>query len=142
MKTFGRERPPADKRRSNSRNRSLTSRDGGRGQSQRLFGTTFVELIKRQGTRLGVKVQGSLVDKGKRAAFAAQTIKKRSVSSHKWFVNVNAGLEPRIAELVDGSWAQRSDVLCVGDSVISINGASTAAMTQGDIVQVRRSALN
>ncbi len=55
------------------------------------MGTTFVELIKRPGTYLGVVV------------------------SEK---------EPRIAQLVPGSWAQRSDVLCVGDKICSVNGKS------------------
>ena len=76
---------------------SLASND------QDAYGTTFVELIKRKGTKLGVIVSGSVVDHG---------------------------LEPRIAELSAGSWAQRSDVLCVGDIVVSINGVSTATMTQ------------
>ena len=65
-----------------------------------------MELIKRHGTRLGITVSGSLVDHG---------------------------VEPRISELSAGSWAQRSDVLCVGDVVVSINGVSTATMTQMDL---------
>ena len=70
------------------------------------YGTTFVELIKRKGTRLGVVVSGSVLDQG---------------------------VEPRISELILGSWAQRSDVLCVGDVVVSINGVSTMTMSQKDI---------
>jgi hypothetical protein len=70
------------------------------------YGVTFVELIKRRGTKLGVSVAGSLVD---------------------------CGAEPRISALQTGSWAQRSDVLCVGDVVVSVNGSHTASMTQADI---------
>lgn len=61
------------------------------------MGTTFVELIKRPGTYLGVVV---------------------------------ADREPRkISQLVPGSWAQRSDVLCVGDRIISVNGLAAESLS-------------
>jgi C-terminal processing protease CtpA/Prc len=61
------------------------------------MGTTFVELIKRPGTYLGVVVSDR---------------------------------DPRIAQLVAGSWAQRSDVLCVGDKIISVNGLAAESLSQ------------
>lgn len=76
--------------------------------TRNLFGTTFVELIKRHGTRLGVQIQGGIPDQG---------------------------TEPRIASLTPGSWAQRSDVLCIGDIVVSVNGVSTVTMSQGELVK-------
>ena len=60
------------------------------------MGTTFVELIKRPGTYLGVVVSDR---------------------------------EPKIAQLVPGSWAQRSDVLCVGDRIISVNGMAAESLS-------------
>ena len=60
------------------------------------MGTTFVELIKRPGTYLGVVVSDR---------------------------------EPKIAQLVPGSWAQRSDVLCVGDRIISVNGLAAESLS-------------
>ena len=60
------------------------------------LGTTFVELIKRPGTYLGVVVSDR---------------------------------EPKIAQLVPGSWAQRSDVLCVGDRIISVNGMAAESLS-------------
>ena len=60
-------------------------------------GTTFVELIKRPGTYLGVVVSDR---------------------------------EPKIAQLVPGSWAQRSDVLCVGDRIMSVNGMAAESLSQ------------
>ena len=59
------------------------------------MGTTFVELIKRPGTYLGVVVYDR---------------------------------EAKIAQLVPGSWAQRSDVLCVGDRIISVNGMAAESL--------------
>ena len=43
--------------------------------------------------------------------------------------------EPRIADLVAGSWAQRSDVLCVGDVIVSVNGIDASALTHSGLVQ-------
>ena len=60
------------------------------------MGTTFVELIKRPGTYLGVVVYER---------------------------------EAKIAQLVNGSWAQRSDVLCVGDRIISVNGLAAESLS-------------
>ena len=47
----------------------------------------------------------------------------------------DTGLRPRIADLVLGSWAQRSDVLLVGDVLVGVNGLECASMTQHTIVQ-------
>lgn len=60
------------------------------------MGTTFVELIKRPGTYLGVVVNER---------------------------------EAKIAQLVPGSWAQRSDVLCVGDRIVSVNGIAAESLS-------------
>ncbi len=38
-------------------------------------------------------------------------------------------------DLVPGSWAQRSDVLCVGDVIVSVNGIDASALTQSGLVQ-------
>ena len=43
--------------------------------------------------------------------------------------------EPRIIDLVSGSWAQRSDVLCIGDVIVSVNGIDASALTQSGLVQ-------
>jgi len=90
-----------------TRRRSSSSRGSNASLSEDACGTTFVELIKRSGTHLGVIVTG-----GK-----------------------DTGLRPRIADLVPGSWAQRSDVLCVGDLILGLNGLDCQTMTQHDIVQ-------
>ena len=66
------------------------------------MGTTFVELIKRPGTYLGVVVN------------------ERDV---------------KIAQLVPGSWAQRSDVLCVGDRIISVNGLAADSLSNAMLVR-------
>ena len=66
------------------------------------MGTTFVELIKRPGTYLGVVVSDR---------------------------------EPKIAQLVPGSWAQRSDVLCVGDRIISVNGLAAESLKQDMLIR-------
>ena len=66
------------------------------------MGTTFVELIKRPGTYLGVVVSDR---------------------------------EPKIAQLVPGSWAQRSDVLCVGDRIISVNGLAAESLKHDMLVR-------
>ncbi len=84
-----------------------------------LYGTTFVELIKRRGTRLGVEVtEGGKISAGICASSDAAT----------------AAL-PKISSLSVGSWAQRSDVLCVGDSVVSVNGADAGAMSLAQMAQ-------
>ena len=49
--------------------------------------------------------------------------------------NSSSKSEPRIADLVSGSWAQRSDVLCTGDVIVSVNGIDASALTQSGLVQ-------
>ena len=66
------------------------------------MGTTFVELIKRPGTYLGVVVSDR---------------------------------EPKISQLVPGSWAQRSDVLCVGDRIISVNGLAAESLSHDQLIR-------
>ena len=88
-----------------SRGSSVTSSlagGGGGSSEQDQTGTTFVELIKRSGSHLGVVVTGGS----------------------------DTGLRPRVADLVAGSWAQRSNVLCVGDLLVGLNGAECGALTQ------------
>jgi len=70
------------------------------------MGTTFVELIKRSGSSLGVIIAGG----------------------------GEAGDLPKIAHLIPGSWAQRSNVLCAGDVIININGKDTSQMRIQQIV--------
>ena len=91
-----------------TRRRSSSSRGSSTSLCDDNCGTTFVELIKRPGTHLGVIVTGGR----------------------------DTGLKPRIADLVSGSWAQRSDVLCVGDVLVGINGRDCAVMTQHELVQL------
>lgn len=69
-------------------------------------GTTFVELIKRRGTYLGVTV------------------------------SQNEEKPPKIQELIPGSWAQRSDVLCVGDVIVGVNGIQASAITRLRLAQI------
>jgi hypothetical protein len=90
-----------------SRRRSSSSRGSTASLGEDGHGTTFVELIKRSGSHLGVIVTG-----GK-----------------------DTGLRPRVADLVPGSWAQRSDVLCVGDLLLGLNGTDCSGLTQHQIVQ-------
>ena len=89
-----------------TRRRSSSSRGSSTSLCDDACGTTFVELIKRPGTHLGVIVTGGR----------------------------DTGLKPRIADLVLGSWAQRSDVLCVGDWILGLNGSDCTNMTQHEIV--------
>ena len=91
-----------------TRRRSSSSRGSSSSLYEDSCGTTFVELIKRPGTHLGVIVTGGR----------------------------DTGLKPRIADLVSGSWAQRSDVLCVGDNMVGLNGRDCHLMTQHEIVQM------
>ena len=90
-----------------SRRRSSSSRGSTASLGEDGYGTTFVELIKRTGSHLGVIVTG-----GK-----------------------DTGLKPRVADLVPGSWAQRSNVLCVGDLLLNLNNVDCSNLTQHQIVQ-------
>ena len=45
----------------------------------------------------------------------------------------DTGLKPRIADLVPGSWAQRSNVLCAGDIMLNLNGKECSNMMQHQI---------
>ena len=76
------------------------------------MGTTFVELIKRQGTYLGVMVGGS------------NTTDDEDSSA------------PRITQLIPGSWAQRSDVLCVGDVIVGVNGIDADSLSREKLRQI------
>ena len=91
-----------------SRRRSSSSRCSTASLGEDGYGTTFVELIKRHGTHLGVIVTGGQ----------------------------DTGLRPRIADLVAGSWAHRSNVLAVGDHLLQLNGKDCGGLTQSIIVQV------
>ena len=73
-------------------------------------GTTFVELIKRQGTYLGVVVG-------------------TNDSNEETYV-------PRITQLIPGSWAKRSDVLCVGDIIVGVNGMEAESLTREKLRQI------
>ena len=76
------------------------------------MGTTFVELIKRQGTYLGVMVGGSNTN------------------------NDEDSSAPRITQLIPGSWAQRSDVLCVGDVIVGVNGIDADSLSRDKLRQI------
>ena len=76
------------------------------------MGTTFVELIKRQGTYLGVMVGGSITN------------------------NDEDSSAPRITQLIPGSWAQRSDVLCVGDVIVGVNGIDADSLSREKLRQI------
>ncbi|XP_023346624.1 glutamate receptor-interacting protein 2 isoform X2 [Eurytemora carolleeae] len=91
-----------------TRRRSSSLKGSNSSLSEDAFGITFVELIKRAGTHLGVIVTG-----GK-----------------------DTGLKPRIADLVPGSWAQRSNVLCAGDIMLNLNGKECSNMMQHQIVEM------
>ena len=84
-----------------------------------------MELIKRQGAaRLGVTVLAPERDGN---PFVAS-------NGNPFLPNGCDQLQhPRIGDLQSGSWAQRADVLCVGDAVVGVNGASTAGMTQEEL---------
>ena len=73
-------------------------------------GTTFVELIKRQGTYLGVVVG-------------------TNSTNEETYI-------PRITQLIPGSWAQRSDVLCVGDIIVGVNGIEAESITREKLRQI------
>ena len=73
-------------------------------------GTTFVELIKRQGTYLGVVVADNKTNEESCA--------------------------PRITGLIPGSWAQRSDVLCVGDMIVGVNGMEAESLGRDRLRQI------
>ena len=74
-------------------------------------GTTFVELIKRQGTYLGVVVGNG-------------------------HTNDSSSAPPRITQLIPGSWAQRSDVLCTGDVIVGVNGLEADTLTREKLRQI------
>ena len=76
------------------------------------MGTTFVELIKRQGTYLGVMVGGSNTNDDEDSS------------------------APRITQLIPGSWAQRSDVLCVGDVIVGVNGIDADSLSREKLRQI------
>ena len=42
---------------------------------------------------------------------------------------------PRITQLIPGSWAQRSDVLCVGDTIVGVNGIEAESITRDNLRQ-------
>ena len=69
-----------------------------------------MELIKRQGTYLGVVVGTFNTNEEKFA--------------------------PRITQLIPGSWAQRSDVLCVGDMIVGVNGMDAESLNQDRLRQI------
>ena len=38
--------------------------------------------------------------------------------------------------MIPGSWAQRSDVLCVGDIIVGVNGMEAEALTKEKLRQI------
>ena len=47
------------------------------------------------------------------------------------------GGPPKIQDLIPGSWAQRSDVLCVGDVIVGVNGVQASSVSRQSLRQVR-----
>ena len=47
------------------------------------------------------------------------------------------GGPPKIQDLIPGSWAQRSDVLCVGDVIVGVNGVQASSVSRQRLRQVR-----
>ena len=70
-----------------------------------------MELIKRQGTYLGV-----VVGSGR--------------------TNDDSTAPPRITQLIPGSWAQRSDVLCTGDVIVGVNGLEADSLSREKLRQI------
>ncbi|XP_069674569.1 glutamate receptor-interacting protein 2 isoform X2 [Periplaneta americana] len=83
---------------------------GSRSQSQELLGVTVVELVKKEGSTLGIVISGG----------------------------VDKGMCPSISSLRPGSVAQRCDALCAGDRVTAVNGISTSRLKHDEIVSLLR----
>ncbi|XP_013790838.2 glutamate receptor-interacting protein 2-like, partial [Limulus polyphemus] len=76
--------------------------------SEEKRGTSVVELVKKEGSTLGLIISGG-TDKGSR---------------------------PKVANLRPGSIAHRSDALAVGDYIISVNGIRTTRLKHEEIVNL------
>ncbi|CAF5099958.1 unnamed protein product, partial [Rotaria magnacalcarata] len=71
-------------------------------------GRTTVELIKKEGTPLGLTISGG-IDKDSK---------------------------PKVAQLKPGSVAQKSDVLEIGDVLLAINGIKTAGLKHEQVIDL------
>lgn len=71
-------------------------------------GRTTVELIKKEGSPLGLTISGG-VDKDSK---------------------------PKVAQLKSGSIAQRSDVLEIGDIILAVNGIKTAGLKHEQVIDL------
>ncbi|XP_076310897.1 glutamate receptor-interacting protein 1-like isoform X3 [Tachypleus tridentatus] len=80
--------------------------------SEEKRGTSIVELVKKEGSTLGLIISGG-IDKGSR---------------------------PKVANLRPGSIAHRSDGLAVGDYIISVNGIRTSRLKHEEIVNLLKNA--
>ncbi|KAL4640671.1 glutamate receptor-interacting protein 1-like [Arapaima gigas] len=93
----------------------LSSRPGDGGPSIRrqsipeeLRGTSLVELMKKEGTTLGLTVSGGIDKDGR----------------------------PRVSNLRQGGIAARSDQLCVGDYIKSVNGINLTKFRHDEIISL------
>ena len=50
--------------------------------------------------------------------------------------NDSSSAPPRITQLIPGSWAQRSDVLCTGDVIVGVNGLEADTLTREKLRQI------
>lgn len=75
-------------------------------------GTSTVELIKKEGSTLGLILSGG----------------------------VDKGAHPKIASLRPGSIAHRCDALAVGDHIIAVNGIRTSKLKHDEIVNLLKNA--
>ncbi|KPP74376.1 glutamate receptor-interacting protein 1-like [Scleropages formosus] len=79
-----------------------------RRKSEELRGTSLVELMKKEGTTLGLTVSGGIDKDGR----------------------------PRVSNLRQGGIAARSDQLCVGDYIKSVNGINLTKFRHDEIISL------
>jgi hypothetical protein len=71
-------------------------------------GRTTIELIRKENTPLGLTISGGIDKDGK----------------------------PRVAQLKQGSFAQKADVLEIGDILLGINGIKTAGLKHEQVIDL------
>ncbi|KAI4871864.1 hypothetical protein NFI96_003785 [Prochilodus magdalenae] len=102
--------PPDDKAFQNSRTQKEVWECGGVGKEDKedLRGVTLVELIKKEGSTLGLTISGGTDKDGK----------------------------PRVSNLRPGGLAARSDQLNVGDYIKSVNGINLTKLRHDEIISL------
>lgn len=71
-------------------------------------GRTTVDLVKKEGSPLGLTISGGIDKEGK----------------------------PRVAQLKAGSIAQKADVLEIGDILLGVNGIKTAGLKHEQVIDI------